>query len=207
MTETLTAHQPYSILATEPRADDQTRVLKHCESFAVFDRSGARRARRGGLMAREVAGAEVALAYDALAGARRRTRLRFAGPPAELTDTHALFRADLPGHAERTFDLTIACEIGGPAPRLLPFGEALAAAERWHSGQASCCAVVATSNERFNEWADRSAADLRMMITDTPQGPYPYAGIPWYSTVFGRDGILTALEMLWVDPAPARGVL
>jgi glycogen debranching enzyme len=66
---------------------------------------------------------------------------------------------------------------------------------------------IVSSQQQFNDWMSRSFADIAMMMTDTPTGPYPYAGVPWFSTAFGRDGIITALEMLWLEPDVARGVL
>src|SRR5262249_26458864 len=77
----------------------------------------------------------------------------------------------------------------------------------WLRATRGRCCDIYTSNEQFNDWLNRSLADLDMMVTVTPEGLYPYAGVPWFSTPFGRDGIITALQTLWVNPDIARGVL
>ncbi|MCU7551878.1 amylo-alpha-1,6-glucosidase [Chitinophagaceae bacterium LB-8] len=66
---------------------------------------------------------------------------------------------------------------------------------------------IVTSNEQFNQWICRSQADLLSLLTQTPFGKYPYAGVPWYNTAFGRDGIITAMQVLWIAPEIGRDVL
>ncbi|SHJ05707.1 amylo-alpha-1,6-glucosidase [Pseudozobellia thermophila] len=66
---------------------------------------------------------------------------------------------------------------------------------------------IRTANEHFTHWIHRSKADLVSLMADTPTGKYPYAGVPWYNTAFGRDGIITALQTLWVAPRLSKDVL
>jgi glycogen debranching enzyme len=172
----------------------------------IFEVRGSRRPRRGQMLAPTVEDRSVLLSYQGLDEVVRRSRLTWSERPAALSAGEALFDLSLPPHGEARFDLTIACE-NGPGPPILDFEPAqAAAASSCRTAQEKGCSIH-TSNEQCNTWLRRTAADLHMMITGTPEGPYPYAGVPWFSTPFGRDGIITALECLWIDPSLARGVL
>jgi glycogen debranching enzyme len=172
----------------------------------LFEVRGIRRQRRGTIASKVVAGDEVVLSYQGLDGEPRRTRLILDPAPDKLTPKTAVYRIDLPPGEAKPIFLVIACNEPGVA-RPLPFLRGLLAAHRELRAGARDMTTVETSNDLFNEVLCRSAADLCMLLTDTAQGRYPYAGIPWYSTTFGRDGLVTALQMLWCDPRMACGVL
>jgi glycogen debranching enzyme len=189
------------------RADLRLRLRFGADFADIFEVRGTPRERRGILLAPEAGDATVVLGYEGLDRILRQTRLSFSPEPFDLTGATATFQASLPPRGEVTWSVTAACHTGDRQPLALDFDDALARADAQLQARRLGSASVLSSNERFDEWVDRSLSDLHMMLTDTGHGPYPYAGVPWFSTVFGRDGILTALEMLWLDPAPARGVL
>jgi len=171
----------------------------------VFEVRGMRRQRRG-VALREVGGPnEVRFNYTGLDGAMRTTTVQFEPAPSKLAETSAAYQIALrPGEATSLF-IALRCNPQTPEP--LPYLRSLHRASRELRQAARGRAVVQSSNPLFNGVLCRSMADLSMLMTDTAHGPYPYAGIPWYSTTFGRDGLITAMEMLWVDPRIARGVL
>jgi glycogen debranching enzyme len=182
--------------------------LRFENDFAdLFEVRGERRARRGVTAHKVIDGAgQVLWSYKGLDDAWRRTTLTFDPQPTELTATSADYRLTLAPHEARPIFLLASCrEAVGERP--VPFMRGLLAAHREIGRETRGIATVETSNEVFNEVLCRAAADLGMLMTETPQGRYPYAGIPWYSTTFGRDGLITAIEMLWCDPGMARGVL
>jgi glycogen debranching enzyme len=136
----------------------------------------------------------------------RQTLLNFDPPPSELTATTASYRLDLAPQEAQPIFISVGCGAPEP-PKPVPILRALRAVHRNRRAISHNAATVETSNDLFNEMLCRSMADLHMLMTNTPQGRYPYAGIPWYSTTFGRDGLITALQMLWLDPRIAQGVL
>jgi glycogen debranching enzyme len=172
----------------------------------LFEVRGARRKRRGVSSVRVADDHSVLLRYDGLDGKRRETRLVLDPQPDEISEGAARFRLTLkPGDMIPIF-IAVQCDYhaGGELRRFFP---ALLSAHHEVKAVTRNIATVETSNAVFNELLCRSLADLYMLSTRTPEGPFPYGGIPWYSTTFGRDGLITALQSLWFDPRIARGVL
>jgi glycogen debranching enzyme len=171
----------------------------------LFEVRGTRRERRGVATAQLRGNDQVLLNYKGLDDKLRRTTLTFDPPPEKLTTNGALYELRLkPGEARPIF-LAAGCNEAEDRP--VPFLRALVKSRRELRESTSGRSSVETSNDLFNEMLCRSAADLGILMTNTPQGRYPYAGIPWFSTTFGRDGLITALQMLWWSPDVAAGVL
>lgn len=184
--------------------------LSFAADFAdLFEVRGTRRERHGVREAAIVGEGAVELGYTGLDGLRRRTTLRLASPAHSLSANSAVFHLLLQPGETRTVDVAVECtqEKPGSQGRVDAFLPALRRARRAMRISASRAPVVASSNPAFNEAWRRAVSDLNMLVTDTEDGPFPYAGIPWFSTVFGRDSLITALQTLWLDPAIARGVL
>ncbi|HEY8503496.1 MAG TPA: amylo-alpha-1,6-glucosidase, partial [Gemmataceae bacterium] len=192
-------------------------VLHYAADYAdIFEVRGLRRAQRGRLREPELRRDGLTLAYDGLDGVVRRTLLSFDPAPAAVSPSSARFELELPPQGETTLLVTAVCDRVGVTPPHLPmrrrqtalrFDQAQREAEAELENYRAWSCTLTTSNSQFNAWIDRSVADLFMLTTRTEAGLYPYAGVPWFCTPFGRDGVITALEWLWVRPSVARGVL
>ncbi len=174
----------------------------------IYEVRGMSRKARGKYMTPCVTENKVSLSYLGLDVERRTTAITFTPHPAEISESHAMFRVSLRSRETLTILVTIACKrsLRSYTPPLeLNHARARVLMEVEQNKANSCC--LQSSNGQFNAWVNRSLSDIQMMITPLPTGPYPYAGVPWFNTPFGRDGIITAWECLWMRPDVAKGVL
>ena len=183
-------------------------TLQFDTDFAdIFEARGLKRNARGRRLPDEIAGGRVALGYEGLDRVVRRSEIEFLPAPEKLSGSEAYFHRILSPGKQEHFEISYGFVVDQRRPsrrlRSTAFEEAAASIDNCKVGECR----VQTSNHEFNLWLERSAADLHMMFTPTAYGLYPYAGVPWFSTPFGRDGIITALSFLWVNPRVAKGAL
>jgi glycogen debranching enzyme len=183
-------------------------TYRFASDFAdLFEVRGEHRAAHGEARAALESDDGVALTYAGLDRMERSTHIAFAPSPKTLTTTRAVYELSLKPRATRRIFVRCAVDRAASDWSGRIFYRRMRDARQALRESSQRAASIEGSNSVFNEIVRRSVSDLYMLITDTPQGPYPYAGIPWFSTPFGRDAIITALMTLWVDPAIAKGVL
>lgn len=137
--------------------------------------------------------------YDGCDAIRRTTRVSFDPPPGVLAERCARYRLELDARGAERVAMTIeleekrpvASEVSRPArpptPRV--------------TGRDGT--TVRTGNGAFDAMLERVNADLRVLAGGDAELPFLAAGIPWYAALFGRDSLITALEMLWMEPSVA----
>jgi glycogen debranching enzyme len=173
----------------------------------IFEVRGGSRARRGRLLEPALLEDGIQILYAGLDKVIRTTTLRVSGSAVQIAAGEIYSRFKLEPRGVTDLSITTECSDSTEAPRPLVLDVAREEMEQRIAIQASNGCDISTDNEQFNDWVNRSKADLLMLTNETGQGLYPYAGVPWYSTVFGRDGIITAFQTLWMKPQIARGVL
>ena len=177
----------------------------------VFEVRGTRRARRGERLPDEAGDEYLVMRYRGLDHRERCAKVRWNRRPDRGGQNRVMWMLSLESMANATIDISVeydadGCESASASGVSFDNVLTMKRGARAQEPHAFCC-NLASSSTIFNRWLDRSSADLQIMMTDTSHGRYPYAGIPWFSTPFGRDGIITAFEMLWLNPDVAHGVL
>ncbi|CAI2935900.1 amylo-alpha-1,6-glucosidase [Aminobacter niigataensis] len=172
----------------------------------MFEVRGSTRTKRGKAFDIELGPDHVQMRYEGLDELVRQSTISFSDRPFALTPDRADFRLNLLRRDSLSLFIEVGVDhLGTPSRER---HRAAAAKARWRMrGKRRHGANVHSSGRVFNDWLSRARADIALLTTDLPTGPYPYAGIPWFSTAFGRDGVISALQMLWLNPGLARGVL
>jgi glycogen debranching enzyme len=173
----------------------------------LFEIRGTKRKEHGQLRPPVVSPDEIILSYEGLDSMLRQTRFHFNITPGELNHERAVFQIELNPQEQKCIDSEITFLAGANSVREENFDAAFKKVHVTFEDYQKNITQITTSNPQFNDWLNQSRADLHLLLTKTPEGLYPYAGIPWFSCIFGRDGIITALETLWFFPEIARGVL
>jgi glycogen debranching enzyme len=174
----------------------------------MFEVRGQVRPARGQLLAQEaLSGPQgVIFRYRGLDEVIRTSTVAFSRPASHVEGSAFEFLLELaPGANDELF-----IEAGRRAeapPSRARHRAAAAQARRRMRTRSRRGARVRSSGPLFDAWMQRSRADLALLTSELETGPYPYAGIPWFSTPFGRDAVVTALQTLWLDPGIACGVL
>jgi glycogen debranching enzyme len=155
---------------------------------------------------------EIVLAYQGLDKTLMETKVQFCGfQPYKIEGTTAIWQIKLDVHESLTLGYRVYLFTNNlPSSRLrVPetFSEAtieeLVEEKNWRDR----ITQISTDNEALNQIIDRAVQDVYLLRQTFEGHQVLSAGVPWFSTLFGRDSIISASQTLVLDSAIARDTL
>jgi glycogen debranching enzyme len=192
-----------------PRAVDFETTLSLGADFAdIFEVRGWKRDRRGQFFRPVVEDAQLSFEYQGLDGERIRSRVAFADPPDQVDGSSVRWRCRLEPNVPYVLHWQVlpgSVSAGAPpgGTRLFDAGPIAEYYDRWRQE----CAFWWSDVGEFNTVLSQAMTDLRGLYGEVEGEDVIYAGIPWYTTIFGRDSIITSLQTLPLTPRVARDTL
>lgn len=147
--------------------------------------------------------------YTGLDGQTLSSAIQFS-KPSELTNNLARYKIELQPGARQTIQLAVMPE---PSKKSAPENSAIDFAshklladqdfENWQKNNIA----ITCDNPSLNQVFAQAVRDLYLLKITTPRGPGFAAGLPWYSVAFGRDQVITALQILDFAPDSAKQII
>ncbi len=201
-------HQRITLRNYDVEPVDVPLVLRlGCDFADMFEVRGTPRKQRGRLLPPVVEDGALRLSYQGLDGRLRATRISCEPAAQEVDGLGLYFSFHMGPKADREVRLRIEAleETAERSPGVLV---SVSRRARTPARQAlGNVPSIRTSHAGLSGILERALQDLVTMLSVTPHGLYPYAGIPWYCAPFGRDGAWVGLQLLPWMPEVARGVL
>lgn len=141
----------------------------------------------------------------------RSTIISFEPPPTRVEGKVCTFELKISPHGLQTINIEISVEEtrSGQEPKkpVKNPDERISQITRSYVATLECCDCIQTSNNIFNGIIVRSMADLKMMRMSLKGYTFHSAGIPWYDALFGRDSIISALQILPFETGIVKSTL
>jgi glycogen debranching enzyme len=195
-----------------PEAAEFTLQLRYEADFAdMFVVRGMHQGKRGRLHQPSWHGLTLSFRYDGADARQRRSTLHFSHAPDEQGQGELTYRLSL--KPQQRWQLQVTCELRDGQDGELEShpneseGARAADRERARAGALGSGAQVETSNPLFNEIVTRSFLDLHMLSMRLKDQVFFAAGVPWYVALFGRDSLVTSIEMAAFEPEVAANTL
>ncbi|WP_424768473.1 glycogen debranching N-terminal domain-containing protein [Paenibacillus sp. sgz302251] len=139
---------------------------------------------------------------------RRETKIKWDTNESRIGETGELhFDVELKHLESHAIAFFIAPIIDGNEPQQHEPVEAMVKLRQSYADWNGSSTSIQTDVPLFNKLHHRGVQDLRVLLTDIGYGAFPVAGLPWFSVPFGRDSLITALQMLSLNPQIAKGTL